>query len=116
MIAVERGVVVPHHVFDEPTLRAIAAAWPATQNGLEQVDGVSIYKAKRYGRSLLDWLLDNDELAGQSSRQGRQNQETGGDGGENSKEVVNLAGRPENRHELNLLADLDAECQSVIVS
>jgi ATP-dependent DNA helicase RecQ len=50
--AKEQGVP-PYVIFHDSTLRAVAAARPATLAGLSQIEGIGDTKLERHGESLL---------------------------------------------------------------
>ncbi len=55
-LATQRGCV-PYMIFDEPTLKRVAHQCPASEEGLMAIEGISVYKGKLYGRSLIGFLV-----------------------------------------------------------
>ena len=50
--------VPPYVIFDDKTLRGIAASAPATREQLLQVRGMGEYKADRYGEIIFEVVRD----------------------------------------------------------
>jgi ATP-dependent DNA helicase RecQ len=59
-VAKELGMP-PYVIFHDATLRQIAAAPPATMDGLAQINGVGETKLARYGQQILEVLADGDD-------------------------------------------------------
>ena len=55
-LATKRGCV-PYMIFDEPTLKRVADQCPASEEALMAIEGISVYKGKLYGRSLIAFLV-----------------------------------------------------------
>jgi ATP-dependent DNA helicase RecQ len=60
-VAKELGMP-PYVIFHDSTLRQIAAAPPATLDGLAMVNGVGETKLAKYGQQILDVLAEGGEL------------------------------------------------------
>ena len=61
-LATQRGCV-PYMIFDEPTLKRVACQCPTSEEALMGIEGISVYKGKLYGRSLIAFLVSECGVA-----------------------------------------------------